>query len=248
MVASDRISTYDVVHPTAIPDKGKVLTGLSVLWFGLTAGIVPNHLLSATDGVPEEHARARAARQAARDAAGRVRRARLHHRLGLEGLPAATGSVSGIELPAGLQESEQLPEPIFTPVDEGRRGPRRGDRPRRRPPSWSARTSWPSGCATSRSPSTAPVAEHAPRARRDPRRHEVRVRLRRGRDADARRRGLHAGLLALLARRPVRGRARPAVVRQAVRARLGVRHRLGQGAARAARSPTTSSPPRASAT
>ena len=54
MVASDRISTYDVVHPNDIPDKGKVLTGLSVLWFGLTDEIVPNHFLSTTDGVPEE--------------------------------------------------------------------------------------------------------------------------------------------------------------------------------------------------
>ena len=54
MVASDRISTYDAVHPTEIPDKGKVLTGLSVLWFGITGGIVPNHLISATDGVPDE--------------------------------------------------------------------------------------------------------------------------------------------------------------------------------------------------
>jgi len=54
MVASDRISTYDVVHPNDIPDKGKVLTGLSVLWFGLTDEIVPNHFLSATDGVPQE--------------------------------------------------------------------------------------------------------------------------------------------------------------------------------------------------
>ena len=54
MVASDRISTYDVVHPTPIPDKGKVLTGLSVLWFGLTADVVPNHLVSATDGVPDD--------------------------------------------------------------------------------------------------------------------------------------------------------------------------------------------------
>ena len=50
MVASDRISTYDAVHPTPIPDKGRVLTGLSVLWFGLTRDIVPNHFLSATDG------------------------------------------------------------------------------------------------------------------------------------------------------------------------------------------------------
>jgi phosphoribosylaminoimidazole-succinocarboxamide synthase len=114
MVASDRISTYDVVHPTPIPDKGKVLTGLSVLWFGLTRDIVPNHFLSATDGVPDE----------LRGRALRVRK--------LEMLPVecvvrgyitgsgwkdyqATGAVSGIELPAGLQESEQLPEPIYTP-------------------------------------------------------------------------------------------------------------------------------------
>ena len=54
MVASDRISTYDAVHPTEIPDKGRVLTGLSVLWFGLTRDIVPNHFVSATDGVPPE--------------------------------------------------------------------------------------------------------------------------------------------------------------------------------------------------
>ena len=54
MVASDRISTYDVVHPTPIPDKGKVLTGLSVFWFEQTADIVANHLVSATDGVPDE--------------------------------------------------------------------------------------------------------------------------------------------------------------------------------------------------
>jgi phosphoribosylaminoimidazole-succinocarboxamide synthase len=114
MVASDRISTYDVVHPTPIPDKGKVLTGLSVLWFGLTQDIVPNHFLSATDGVPAEH----------RGRGLRVKR--------LEMLPVecvvrgyitgsgwkdyqATGTVSGVSLPAGLQESEQLPEPIYTP-------------------------------------------------------------------------------------------------------------------------------------
>src|SRR5437867_5597608 len=54
MVASDRISTYDVVHPTPIPDKGAVLTGLSVFWFGRTVDIVPNHYVSATEEVPEE--------------------------------------------------------------------------------------------------------------------------------------------------------------------------------------------------
>jgi phosphoribosylaminoimidazole-succinocarboxamide synthase len=121
MVASDRISTYDVVHPTEIPDKGNVLTGLSVLWFGLTRDIVPNHLLSATDGVPSE----------LRGRALRVKR--------LEMLPIecvvrgyitgsgwkdyqATGAVSGIELAPGLSESEQLPEPIFTPSTKAAEG------------------------------------------------------------------------------------------------------------------------------
>jgi phosphoribosylaminoimidazole-succinocarboxamide synthase len=121
MVASDRISTYDVVHPTPIPDKGKVLTGLSVLWFDLTHDLVPNHLISATDGVPDEF----------RGRGLRVRR--------LEMLPVecvvrgylsgsgwkdyqATGKVSGIELPPGLRESEQLPEPLFTPSTKAEEG------------------------------------------------------------------------------------------------------------------------------
>ena len=114
MVASDRISTYDVVHPTPIPDKGKVLTGLSVLWFDLTKDIVPNHLVSVTEGVPDEF----------RGRGMRVKRLRM---LPVECVVRgyitgsgwkdyqATGKVSGIELPPGLQESEQLPEPIFTP-------------------------------------------------------------------------------------------------------------------------------------
>ncbi len=121
MVASDRISTYDVVHPTPIPDKGNVLTGLSVMWFDLTSEIVPNHLISYTDGVPEE----------VRGRALAVRR--------LEMLPVEcvvrgylsgsgwkdyqqTGAVCGIELPGGLLDSDRLPEPIFTPAtkaDEG---------------------------------------------------------------------------------------------------------------------------------
>ncbi len=114
MVASDRISTYDVVHPTEIPDKGKVLTGLSALWFDLTRDIVPNHVISYTDGVPAEHR-------------GRALRAKKLAMLPVECVVRgylsgsgwkdyqATGRVSGIELPPGLQESEQLPTPIFTP-------------------------------------------------------------------------------------------------------------------------------------
>jgi phosphoribosylaminoimidazole-succinocarboxamide synthase len=114
MVASDRISTYDAVHPTPIPDKGKVLAGLSVFWFEKTAQIVANHLVSATDGVPAE-------------ALGRALVVRELRMLPVECIVRgyitgsgwkdyqATGTVSGIALPAGLQESEQLPEPIFTP-------------------------------------------------------------------------------------------------------------------------------------
>jgi phosphoribosylaminoimidazole-succinocarboxamide synthase len=115
MVASDRISTYDVIHPTPIPDKGKVLTGLSVFWFQSgTAELVPNHLVTATEGIPE-------------DARGRAMIVRKLEMLPVECVVRGylsgsgwkdyqrTGAVSGIELPAGLRESDQLPEPIFTP-------------------------------------------------------------------------------------------------------------------------------------
>jgi phosphoribosylaminoimidazole-succinocarboxamide synthase len=121
MVASDRISTYDAVHPTEIPDKGRVLTGLSVLWFGLTGDIVPNHLISATDGVPGEY----------RGRALRVKRLQM---LPVECIVRGyitgsgwkdyqrSGSVSGVRLPDGLRESEQLPEPIFTPSTKAEEG------------------------------------------------------------------------------------------------------------------------------
>jgi phosphoribosylaminoimidazole-succinocarboxamide synthase len=121
MVASDRISTYDVVHPTPIPDKGKVLTGLSVFWFQMTAHIVANHLISATDGVPEE----------ARGRALVVRRlAMLPVECVVRGYITgsgwtdyqASGKVSGIELPSGLRESERLPQPIFTPSTKALEG------------------------------------------------------------------------------------------------------------------------------
>ena len=120
LVASDRISTYDVVHPTPIPDKGKVLTGLTAFWLERTGEVCPNHLISLTD-VPEEF----------RGRAMLVER--------LEMVPVecvvrgyitgsgwkdyqSTGAVCGIELPDGLQESEQLPEPIFTPATKAEVG------------------------------------------------------------------------------------------------------------------------------
>jgi phosphoribosylaminoimidazole-succinocarboxamide synthase len=114
IVASDRISTYDVVHPTPIPDKGAVLTGLSTFWFARTAEIVPNHLISVTEGVPAE-------------VRGRAMSVRKLQMLPVECVVRGyitgsgwkdyqqTGTVSGIELPPGLRESDQLPEPIYTP-------------------------------------------------------------------------------------------------------------------------------------
>lgn len=114
MVASDRISTYDAVHPTPIPDKGRVLTGLSVFWFEKTSSIVPNHLLSYSEGVPaSERGRALVVRRLSMLPVECVVRGYITGSGWSD--YKATGRVSGIELPAGLQESERLPEPIFTP-------------------------------------------------------------------------------------------------------------------------------------
>jgi phosphoribosylaminoimidazole-succinocarboxamide synthase len=121
MVASDRVSTYDVVHPTPIPGKGAVLTALSVFWFERTAGMVPNHLVSAGDGVPDE----------VRGRAIRVRKLEMAPvecvvRGYLSGSGwrdyVRDGAVCGIELPEGLRESERLPEPIFTPATKAQTG------------------------------------------------------------------------------------------------------------------------------
>ncbi len=119
MVASDRISAYDVVLPTAIPDKGKVLTQMSVFWFETTDHICPNHFLS--QDVPEEVA----------GKALRVRRLEMYPvecvaRGYLSGSGwreyRDTGAVCGIELPTGLTESDRLPEPIFTPATKAEIG------------------------------------------------------------------------------------------------------------------------------
>ena len=115
LVASDRISVFDVILPTEIPDKGRVLTGLSAFWFARTRELVPNHLLAVReDGRSLECTR-------------------------LEMLPVEivvrgylsgsgwkdyvrTGAVCGHSLPAGLQESERLPEPIVTPATKAQSG------------------------------------------------------------------------------------------------------------------------------
>jgi phosphoribosylaminoimidazole-succinocarboxamide synthase len=121
MVASDRISTFDAVHPTPIPGKGQVLTGMSVFWFALTSEIVPNHLISVTDGVPQEvRGRAMVVQRLAMLPVECVVRGYLSGS-GWNDY-RASGAVCGIELPAGLRESEQLPEPLFTPATKAEIG------------------------------------------------------------------------------------------------------------------------------
>jgi phosphoribosylaminoimidazole-succinocarboxamide synthase len=120
LVASDRISTYDVVHPTPIPDKGKVLTGLTAFWLDETAEVCPNHLVSLTD-VPDEHrGRAMLVERLEMVPVECVVRGYITGSGWKEYL--ATGAVCGVELPAGLQESERLPEPIFTPATKAEIG------------------------------------------------------------------------------------------------------------------------------
>ena len=115
LVASDRISTFDVVLPTEIPDKGRVLTGLSAFWFSRTRAIVPNHLLALR-------------------ADGRSTECRRLEMLPIECVVRgylsgsgwkdyrAAGAVCGHELPRGLRESDPLPEPIFTPATKAQTG------------------------------------------------------------------------------------------------------------------------------
>jgi phosphoribosylaminoimidazole-succinocarboxamide synthase len=115
LVASDRISTFDVVLPTEIPDKGRVLTGLSGFWFARTRSIVPNHLLALR---PD----------------GRTTECRRLEMLPIECVVrgylagsgwkdyVSTGAVCGHELPGGLVESQLLPEPLFTPATKAQAG------------------------------------------------------------------------------------------------------------------------------
>jgi phosphoribosylaminoimidazole-succinocarboxamide synthase len=121
MVASDRISAFDVVLPTPIPDKGRVLTGLSKFWFGRTEEIVPNHLVTTDLGAYPAQA------QGAPDLAGR---SMLVNRLTMMPIECVvrgylvgsgwkdyqrTGTVCGHSLPEGMVEAQKLPKPIFTP-------------------------------------------------------------------------------------------------------------------------------------
>jgi phosphoribosylaminoimidazole-succinocarboxamide synthase len=127
IVATDRLSAFDVVLPTPIPDKGRVLTQLSLFWFNKLAGIVPHHVISATDfpAILAKHANV---------LKGRAMLVRRTEPIPIECVVRgyitgsgwkeyrATGAVCGISLPKGLRESEKLPEPIFTPSTKATEG------------------------------------------------------------------------------------------------------------------------------
>src|SRR5437588_10145613 len=120
LVATDRVSVYDVVLPTPIPDKGKILTQLSLWWFDRLAEVMPNHVISADD-VPAEWA-------------GRAIRCRRLEMLPVEFIARGyltglglkeyqkQGTVSGVPLPPGLTEGSRLPEPVFTPTTKATTG------------------------------------------------------------------------------------------------------------------------------
>ena len=127
IVATDRLSAFDVVMPTPIPDKGKVLTQLSLFWFDLLQKVIPNHILSATDFPAPFDAYHE-------QLAGRTMLVRKTQPLPIECVVRgylsgsgwkeyrATGKVCGIALPSGLRESDKLPEPIFTPATKATSG------------------------------------------------------------------------------------------------------------------------------
>ena len=127
IVATDRLSAFDVVLPTPIPDKGRVLTQLSLFWFNLLKDVIPNHVLSATD-FPAPFDKHR------EELEGRSMVVRKTKPLPIECVARgyvsgsawkdyrSTGKICGVALPAGLRESDRLPEPIFTPATKAASG------------------------------------------------------------------------------------------------------------------------------
>jgi phosphoribosylaminoimidazole-succinocarboxamide synthase len=120
MVASDRVSVYDVVLPTPIPGKGQVLTQLSLWWFGQLRDVIPNHVISGTDVPPQWAGRAIRCRRLQMVPVECIARGYLSG-LGLASYNE-TGTISGVRLPPGLGEGSRLPEPIFTPTTKAAAG------------------------------------------------------------------------------------------------------------------------------
>src|SRR3990170_7117605 len=130
IVTTDRISAFDVVLPVGIPDKGDVLTQLSAFWFEATAAVVPNHFLRLSDGTAADELPF----ELPREFLGRAMIVRKARRVDVECVARGylagsgwaeyqeSGSVCGIRLPRGLRESDELPEPIFTPTTKAETG------------------------------------------------------------------------------------------------------------------------------
>ena len=180
LVATDRISAFDHVLATEIPDKGKILTQLSLWWFERLAGVVPNHLVDAE--IPAEFAgRAMACRKLSMVPVECVARGYLAGSGWREYRAAA--SVCGVPLPAGLTEGARLPEPIFTPATKAPRGEHDENIPPRRPPAGRRRcgrragADHPGGVPPGRGPGR-PARHHRGR-------YQDRARLRRRRAAGA---------------------------------------------------------------
>lgn len=134
LVASDRISTYDVVHPTPVPDKGRILTGLSAFWFDRVGALTPHHLLVARDPEVTAGLDVTAAGLDPAALAGRTMRCRRTRVIPFECVVRGhlagsgwvdyrtSGAVCGIPLPSGLREADALPEPLFTPATKAEHG------------------------------------------------------------------------------------------------------------------------------
>jgi len=134
LVASDRVSTYDVVHPTPVPDKGRVLTGLSAFWFERLDALGPHHLVATSTSELPTTVRDRLDEASVVELRGRMMLCRRVQIIPFEcvvrGYLAGSGwreyqergEVCGVALPTGLREASQLPEPIFTPATKAERG------------------------------------------------------------------------------------------------------------------------------
>ena len=238
IVATDRISAFDYILPTGIPDKGKVLTQLSIFWFDFLREVTPTHFLTAN--VDEYPAALRPFRAQLEGRSMLVKRAQMVEiECVARGYLAGSGwkeyqqqgTVCGIPLPAGLRESDRLPAPIFTPSTKAQSG-------------HDENISFETMCSHGGRGTGARLrdltleiysraAAYAETQGRHHRRYQVRIRLR-GWRTGVGRRSAHAGFVAVLARRKLPARRRAVLLRQAVRARLPGVDPLEQAAARAA--------------
>ena len=237
IVQTDRLSAFDVILPTPVPGKGQVLTTLSLFWFRRLAGVIPNHLLDVDPSslvMPAE-----------RDQIiGRAMVVRKLKPLPIEAIVRGyvagsgwkeyqrSGAICGIPLPAGLLEADRLPRAIFTPSTKAPAGTHDENIPFGEV----ERLLGATRAADVREKAIALYSEAADYARtRGIIIADTKFEFGTDAQGDAlsHRRGAHAGLVALLAPRPVSTREQPAQLRQAVRARLARDPALGQEASRA---------------